>query len=475
MDAQVTAAPPIQRMQVGAILHLTSFVEHSPAPLAMFDGNLRCLAASQRWSQELHLDPKTLIGRAFFDCFPDPASREKWEKYLRRCLGGETLISENLATDAEHHVLKSPDGTVHWLEWELYPWHTEEQQIGGFVMLAQVFKCRLKNKRDRRLFDQLRKERNAANSASVSKSRFLASMSHEIRTPLNAIVGFSKLLQDDPQLTPKQADYIETIVRSSEHLLVLITNVLDYSKIEAGITELDLKPFEPKPLFEQIFKMFAVQVASEVELRLELGPETAGTVEGDEVKLRQILINLVGNAVKFTSKGYILLRAGIEAGPCNDWLQIEVEDTGIGIAQSDQQLVFEEFAQVGQRNQRGQGTGLGLPICRRLAKLMGGSLELKSQPDKGTTVSLTVPVKVASWISEQTGATARTRRRKASDPQLSSELREQLIEAANTADVETLEKLVELVSRADSKFADTLGSLVESFDYEAVISLVGRD
>ncbi|MBY6188505.1 TMAO reductase system sensor histidine kinase/response regulator TorS [Marinobacter hydrocarbonoclasticus] len=225
-----------------------------------------------------------------------------------------------------------------------------------------------------------------AESASRAKTTFLATMSHEIRTPMNGILGTAELMAD-ADLNPQQSHYLGVIRRSGEALLDVLNDVLDYSKIEAGHLSTVEEPVEPASVAQEVVDTLQSRAAQKhLGLRLENRGGLAAAYLGDRAKLRQVLLNLVGNAIKFTERGEVVL-ALWGAG---EQLHLAVEDTGMGIEPARQASVFEPFQQSRSGEQWG-GTGLGLPISRRLAQAMGGTLTLESEPTKGSTFTLTFP------------------------------------------------------------------------------------
>ncbi len=246
---------------------------------------------------------------------------------------------------------------------------------------------------------EMESARRQAEAASQSKSMFLANMSHELRTPMNAILGFSGLLMRDDALTGKQLEYLEIISRSGKHLLALINDVLDMSKIEAGQIELDNSPFDLAALIQDIVDMVRGRIAEKgLQLLVEQPYGLPRHILADEAKLRQILINLLSNAVKFTPQGCITLR--FDNLPDVDTLKllIEVEDTGIGISPSDQSHIFDAFFQVGGKAME-RGTGLGLAISSQFVKLMGGILSVQSIVGKGSVFRVELPIEFAEEIT----------------------------------------------------------------------------
>ncbi|HXZ51730.1 MAG TPA: ATP-binding protein, partial [Burkholderiales bacterium] len=244
-----------------------------------------------------------------------------------------------------------------------------------------------------RLFHEIEDKSRQLEIANQHKSDFLANMSHELRTPLNAIIGFSEVLQEKMfgELNEKQLDYLNDIHSSGRHLLALINDVLDLSKIEAGRMELELSKFNlPAALANALTLVRERAQRHGIALSLEVDPRL-GEVQADERKCKQILLNLLSNAVKFTPDGG---RVALSARLDTDKAEISVADTGIGIAKEDQQAVFEEFRQVGRDyTKKAEGTGLGLALAKRFVELHGGAIRLESEPGKGSTFTFTLPVR----------------------------------------------------------------------------------
>jgi CheY-like chemotaxis protein/nitrogen-specific signal transduction histidine kinase len=243
---------------------------------------------------------------------------------------------------------------------------------------------------------ELQIAKNAAEAANRAKSDFLANMSHELRTPLNAILGFSNLLREAP-CSDKQRRDLDIISRSGEHLLHIIDEVLDVAKIEAGRKELKIEPCDLIGLVRDVMDMMHARAAAKgLELLLVLSDEFPAYVRTDASRLRHVLINLLGNAVKYTEKGGVTLR--LNATPSDEspnlLLTFDVEDTGAGIAAEDQARIFEAFVQVGKSAPQ-KGTGLGLTITRQFVEQMGGNIFLDSAPGKGSRFRVEVPAEKA--------------------------------------------------------------------------------
>ena len=242
-----------------------------------------------------------------------------------------------------------------------------------------------------RQLSELERARDAAQQASHAKSRFLAVMSHELRTPLHGVIGAAELLRDGRRDPAKHGELIGAIEGGAAHLLSLINHVLDLSRIEAGRFELARETFDVRECIAQALQAVAPQAAAQ-GLRLEhrIAAGVPAWSEGDAVRLRQALINLLGNAVKFTEAGHVRLDAQPDA---DSLVLFTISDTGIGIPEDEQALVFDAFHQAdASSTRRYAGSGLGLTITRELAALMGGSLRLRSRPGQGTVVELRMPL-----------------------------------------------------------------------------------
>ncbi len=246
-----------------------------------------------------------------------------------------------------------------------------------------------------RLFNEIQDKGRELEIANQHKSEFLANMSHELRTPLNAIIGFSEVLQEKMfgEMNAKQTEYIDDIHGSGKHLLSLINDILDLSKIEAGRMELDLATFSvPEAIGNALTLIKERALRHGIELTAGIDP-AVGEISADERKFKQILLNLLSNAVKFTPEGG---RIVVAARPGKGLVEVSVTDTGIGIAREDQEAVFEEFRQVGRDyTRKAEGTGLGLALTRKFVELHGGKIRLKSEPGKGSTFTFTLPLEPA--------------------------------------------------------------------------------
>ncbi len=236
--------------------------------------------------------------------------------------------------------------------------------------------------------EELLKKAQASNEA---KDEFLANISHEIRTPLHGVLGMTDLTLHT-SLTEEQREYLELVEKSAKSLLALLNDVLDFSKIEAGGLTLECAPFSIRECVESASAGFGVTAKKKgLEFQVDVSAETPEKMDGDALRLRQVLVNLISNALKFTERGSIHLDVSVQ--DAGNRLQFRVQDTGIGIPQDQVEAVFEPFRQVdGSTTRKYGGTGLGLSICLRLAKQMGGELTLESEEGRGSTFTLQLPV-----------------------------------------------------------------------------------
>lgn len=298
--------------------------------------------------------------------------------------------------DPEGHAL----GTLCVIDHE--PRKLEPHQLNALRVLGRQVMTQLEL---RRRFTELARAKQAAEAATAAKSAFLANMSHEIRTPMNAILGMAELLHDTP-LSAEQAQYVGISRNAGQSLLELINGILDLSKAEAGKLTLERKPFELRAFLESVIEMLSVAASCKgLRLVLDIEPGVPGTVVGDPIRLRQVLVNLLGNAIKFTEQGHVLLSVSRNEDT-KHLVLFSVRDSGIGIAADDAACLFTPFTQVeSTTSRRFGGTGLGLSLSQHLIELMGGTIHLQSAPGIGSTFSFTVALRACTETQRSTYST----------------------------------------------------------------------
>ena len=356
---------------------LKMLMDNVPDRIYFKDLQSRFLRNSQAHLKRFGLTkPEQAIGKTDFDFFTEEHARQAYEDEQRVIDLGQPITKEEKET--------WPDGSVSWAWSTKMPMRDESGKIVGSFGISRDITAR------RRAEEALREAKEAAEEASRAKSQFLASMSHELRTPLNSVIGFANILlkNKNGNLSAAELTFLDRIVANGKHLLTLINEILDLSKIEARKVELQITPVELGTLVrETVSQQESLVRDKPVELLAEL-PEKIAPFPTDAEKLRQVIINLIGNALKFTERGSVTVR--VVADPADHHaLSIDVIDTGIGIPQEKLGLIFEAFqqAEVGTARKYG-GTGLGLTISQALCQLMGYHIQVTSEVGKGSTFSV---------------------------------------------------------------------------------------
>jgi signal transduction histidine kinase len=397
---KVTSASPADAKPVfeAILAHASNLCGASVAAVFLYDGEVLTNVAARNASPE------------FARFMSGVRSLPSLDTTCRRCaLERKTIHTSDLLSDPEfappepHHrenirtVLSVPMLREESLIGVITLWRREvrpftAKQIALVETFARQAVLAIENVR---LFNEIQQTSRQLEAASRHKSEFLANMSHELRTPLNAIIGFTRIVmrRSKEALEPLQYDNLEKILASGQNLLALINSILDLSKIEAGRIEVHATQVSLAPLLEQCMRTVEPLVRADAVALVKEFDGVPAALYTDEEKLRQIVLNLLGNAVKFTERGEIRLSARAENGS----LDVAVSDTGIGIPADQLELIFEEFEQVDASSTRAHGgTGLGLAIARRLARLMGGDVRAESLQGRGSTFTLSLPVRQAA-------------------------------------------------------------------------------
>ncbi|MFC5871993.1 PAS domain S-box-containing protein [Chryseobacterium arachidis] len=351
---------------------MQSFVTYVPVAVAMFDKDLNYISVSSKWRDDFNMNEKDIIGKNLFVISPNVPEERK--EIYRAALQGKTYINEDFAI--------SIDGKeeIQHFDLKVGPWYLSDNEIGGVIVSVQNITNAV------HINEELKNAKKTADTASKAKSEFLANMSHEIRTPLNGIIGFSDLLLRTP-LNEIQNQYLNYINESGENLLSIINDILDFSKIESGKMDLLIEKSDVYDMVSQVINVILYQSQKkDIELLLNIEPGLPKALLLDESRLKQILINLLGNAVKFTQEGEIELKVEkLRMDSQNITLRFSVRDTGIGIPVEKQKHIFDAFTQENSSiSKRYGGTGLGLTISNNILGYMGSQLSLISTPEKGS-------------------------------------------------------------------------------------------
>ena len=358
---------------------LRALIDNVPDFMYVKDAESRFVVANASVARSRELKrPEELLGKTDFDFYP----RELAESYFQ---DEQNVIRTKQALFNKEEECVDAAGNKSWLLTTKVPLYDKNGQVTGIAGVGRDITKRREAERE------MQRAREAAEAASQAKSEFLANMSHEIRTPLNGVMGMTDLALDT-QLTPEQREYLETVKTSSDSLLTVINDILDFSKIEAGKIDLEAVDFNLRDSLELTLKTVAVRADEKgLELLCEVAPEVPELVRGDSTRLRQVVMNLVGNAIKFTDRGEVALKVQVEGQEGQDrMLRFTVADTGIGIPAEKRELIFAPFSQADTSTTRKYGgTGLGLTISTRLVEMMGGRIWVESEVGRGSQFHFT--------------------------------------------------------------------------------------
>lgn len=354
---------------------LKTMIFCSPSAIAMFNKDLKYMAFSEKWNEKKHLN-EHVIGL-------NSEQKFRGQTQLISSIKERVLLGDTVGNETD--LIISHEGEERWIEWVATPWNnTTDGSIGGIIVYTNDVTHMVNHEAE------LEKAREEALRSSKIKEDFLSSMSHEIRTPLNAIIGTTNLLMEErPDLA--ENSHLKLLKFSSNNLLGLINNVLDFSKIRSGKISLEEKDFELYTLIKSLVDTWAPMASQKnLELELEYDSSLPAVVKGDAVRISQVLNNLMNNALKFTEEGCVITSVEkVDVG--NNKIRFQVKDTGLGIPEENQKEVFESFKQVATHlTHQHSGTGLGLPICKKLVTMMGGKLTLSSKPGFGSTFCFTI-------------------------------------------------------------------------------------
>jgi len=359
-----------------AFSRIATFVAGAPLAVAATDLDLRRVAASPRWLHDFELAKSD--GARTLDEVPYEA-RVRWAERLARDPDGLAALAEVIPAPP------SPEGRTRWLRVEATAWRDSSGQIGGALLSGHDVTDMVEGQA--RAQAAMANARDKADAANEAKSEFLANMSHEIRTPMNGVIGMNSLLLRT-SLTADQRKYAEAVSVSADCLLNLINDILDISKLEAGKVELEHIAFTLADGVEDVVELLSPRAAEKgLEVAAYLDAGARRRFLGDPTRLRQIVLNLLANALKFTERGYVAVDIRSRpAGPGHTHLRMEIQDTGIGLSDEAKSKLFRKFQQAdGSVTRKYGGTGLGLSICRQLVELMGGHIGVEDRRGGGST------------------------------------------------------------------------------------------
>lgn len=351
---------------------LLAFIENAPASVAMVDKNMRFLIASKTWLKDYTQIQEDIKGLSYYDVFPNLSDERK--AVHQKVLSGKVVKKD------EDVYVDVKTNTPNHISWEMSPWYKADKSIGGMMIFTHNISASVRHR------EELTVARLRADLANMAKSEFLANMSHEIRTPLNGVIGFTDLVLKT-QLNHTQKQYLKIVNQSANALLSIINDILDFSKIEAGKFELDIEKCDLYEIAGQASDITNYQIQTKkLEMLLNVQPNLPRFIWADALRLKQVLINLLGNAAKFTAKGEIELKIeALSESQNHHLLRFSVRDTGIGIAKGTQAKIFNAFSQEdSSTTKKYGGTGLGLTISNKLLKMMDSRLHLESAPGEGS-------------------------------------------------------------------------------------------
>jgi PAS domain S-box-containing protein len=369
---------------------LRALIDNLPDLIYVKDDQSRFLVANRAVAEQMGTTPQELLGKSDFDFYPHELAMSFYRDEQRIVVHGEELV------DREETCVDS-DGNEMVLLTTKLPLRARDGRISGIMGIGRDITARVRAER------QMREAREAAEAANRAKSEFVANMSHEIRTPMNGVIGLAELLLET-QLDTQQRDYAHSIRESGKTLLTIINDILDFSKIEAGRLDLEMLDMDLRGIVEDVGRVLALQAHRKgLELALNIDPALPDSVKGDPNRIRQILLNLGGNAVKFTAAGEVTLDLKVVDSDASGTLaRIEVRDTGIGIPADRLDKLFQQFSQVdASTTRRFGGTGLGLSIVRRLVELMDGETGVESTEGVGSCFWFTVQFQPSESVSRQ--------------------------------------------------------------------------
>ncbi len=398
----ITQQRQVERETEAQKVFLRQLLDCMPSLVAVKDESGRFLEVNRAAAAIHGTTPDVLVGKQELDLVPVP-QEDQYEQWLSN---NREVIRSRQPKQIPDELITYMDGSQAWYQTTLSPFVDLEGEVKGVI-------CHSVDISDRKQIElELQYSKNQAEAANQAKSAFLSNMSHELRTPLNAILGFAQVMRHDEWVCDEHQDYLDIMIQSSEHLLGLIDNILDMARTTSGDMPRIERAVSLSTLLRSLQASFQLQATQKnLAISLEQAANLPDYIYVDHQKLRQILTNLMDNALKFTAQGHITLRARLQDMPSREplptqndsgmvMLAIDIIDTGAGIPAESLDIIFEMFTQIPQNGLMPNGTGVGLALSRRLATVMGGMLTVESQPGQGSTFCLTVPVRQVTETTE---------------------------------------------------------------------------
>ncbi|HEY9594822.1 MAG TPA: PAS domain S-box protein, partial [Spirochaetia bacterium] len=448
------------------LMKLSHAVENSPVSVLITDRNGAIEYANPKALALTGYSREELIGKNPRILSTGAQSREYYARMWSTLLAGEDWRGNFLNC--------KKNGDVYYEQASISPVRDSLGEISHFVAIKEDVTERIQSEQ------ALAAAKEAAETASRAKGAFLAHMTHEIRTPMNAILGFTQLLQSDPSTTPRQRETIDQVARAGEHLLALIDDVLEMSKIESGAARVTPTPFDLLHLLSTVEALFRARAGAKgLRFTVVYRGEGGRNLVADHGKLRQVIINLLGNAMKFTERGFVELRVALNRKTDGGLLlAAEVEDSGPGICPADQEKLFRRFEQTEAGLRSGSGTGLGLAICREYVTLLGGEISVSSRLGHGSVFIFHVPVEegmpgpAAVTPLEAARPVETPAPMRASFALLPPDLRACMRKAALAADIGKLLQCAKEAERIEPSVAREIHAIVRRYDYPSLLALL---
>jgi PAS domain S-box-containing protein len=348
------------------------FVKHTPAAVAMFDNKMRYMLVSDRWYKEYGLVGKDIIGKSHYEVFPEINNVPEWKAIHKECLAGAVMVREQ-------DPIPGKDGSMNWMKWEIHPWKTSVDRIGGIIMFTEVITDRIRAQENLKMLNQQLSESNK------ELEQFAYVASHDLQEPLRMVNSFLQLLEKKykDKLDDAAKQYIHFAVDGSERMKILINDLLKFSRV--GTSTDEKVEVNCNDVVNNVIKIYEQKI-SESEAKIDVGP--LPVIKANKIQVEQLFQNLIGNALKYRGKEAPCIAIGSD--PTDTHWIFYVKDNGIGIDSKFYDKVFVIFQRLHGKSEY-SGTGIGLAICKKIVERNGGRIWIESEPGKGSTFYFTLP------------------------------------------------------------------------------------